>query len=228
MNSYFSVYTYTPWDSLKNNQLTQIKLLSLKTIFKTYPIIEKEFFKDLTSNLSNNAHYSIIQSIKRITGTDNKDYDIKNFSFIWAFDDQGRMFQFLFQKIEDKKKISQGVLVALAPPELGKLFASHKSDAILRTLSLLNNPSKVKFLMILAPKGRSLVEEQQLFPIDKENLEKVKFVNMLKEVPNIKGQWFFSREPRCPICNSLLTGIKDYKVGLARLICPRCGYKKYK
>ncbi len=117
-------------------------------------------------------------------------------------------------------------MVALAPPELGKLFSQHKEEAILRTLSLLNNPKKMKFLMILAPKGKSIAEEQQFFNINKGVLDKLKFEEILKQKPNIKGQWFPEYSPRCPNCNKLITEIKGFNVGVLKIKCPYCGYQK--
>ncbi|MFX0035301.1 MAG: hypothetical protein ACFE9I_06640, partial [Candidatus Hermodarchaeota archaeon] len=170
-------------------------------------------------------HYSWIESIKRVTGPKNEDYDITNFTFLWAFDIQNRLYQFLFQKEKE-----QGILVGIAPPELAKLFSTHGKGAILKTLSLLNDHSKIKFLMILAPKGKSIAEERQLFQLSKEQYDRMKFIDMLKNQPNISGQWFPSYEPRCPICNELLMDLSglDFRVGLGQLICPRCGYKKLK
>ncbi len=225
MNDFFSVFTYTPWDNLNTKLLTKVKLLSLKSIAKTFPVIEPEFFDDLLSNLYNFKHYSWVQCIKRIVGSNNEDYDIAPWNFIWAMDNEGRIFQFLIQKEKNEIKDSQATLVALAPPELGKLFNQYKEGAILRTLSLLNNPKKMKFLMVLAPKGKSIAEEQQLIQVDKKALEKLKFVNNLKQLPNIKGQWFPEYEVKCPICKGPLTEINDYKVGF---VCPQCGFKKVK
>ncbi len=225
MNDFFSIYIYTPWDKLPNNNLTIVKLLSLKSIFKNYPVIEPSFFGDLSFNLSNYKHYSWYKSIKRIIGPNREDYDIKYWNFVWAIDCESRMFQFLFQKLTSEKD-TQRILVALAPPELGKLFYQYKRDAILRTLSLLNSPEKIKFLIVLTPKGKSIAEEQQLIRMDKQDLDTMQFINLLKKMPNIKGQWFPSFEPKCPICNEILTVIKDYKVGFGKLICPRCGYEK--
>ncbi len=229
MTDFFSVYTYTPWDGLNTNQLTQIRLLSLKNIFKKFPVIEQVFFDDLISKVYDNNHYSWSQTIKRIVGPNNEDYNIADWNFVWAFDDQRRMFQFLFQKIK-KEEIPQGILVALAPPELGQLLVDYKSEALLKTLSLLNMPSKIKFLMILAPKGKSLAEEQQVFQFNREYLDKMRFINTIGKMPNIKGQWFPAYEPKCPICNELMTNISglDYKVGFGQLICTKCGYKKEK
>ncbi|MFX1361794.1 MAG: hypothetical protein ACFE8T_15825 [Promethearchaeota archaeon] len=227
MNDFFSIYVHTPWDKLPNNNLTSVKLISLKSIFKTYPVIEPSFFDDLSSNLSKHNHYSWYESIKRIIGPNKEDYDIKDWNFIWAIDNERRMYQFLFQKITSDKD-SQRILVALAPPELGKLFAQYKRDAILRTLSLINNPEKTKFLIVLTPKGKSIAEEHQLIRVNKQDLDQLKMINMLKQMPNIKGQWFPSFEPRCPICNEVLTTIKDYKVGFGKIVCPHCGYEKSK
>ncbi|MHA2281071.1 MAG: hypothetical protein ACXAC5_09495 [Promethearchaeota archaeon] len=215
---------FTPWDSLNSNNLTQVKLFSLQNIFKSFPVIEPEFFDDLLSNLYEFKHYSWTECIKRIVGPNDEDYDISSFDFIWAYDDQNRMYQFLFQKIEEKET-PQAILAALAPPELGQLFKQYKDEAILRILTLLNNPKKMKFLMVLAPKGKSIAEEQQLLQIGKKDLEKLKFNAMLKQMPNIKGQWFPEYSPRCPNCNRVITEIKGFNVGLLKLKCPYCGYQ---
>ena len=225
MNNFFSVFTYTPWDNLNSEVLAEVKLLSLKSVIKTFPVVEPGFFDDLRSNMYKFNHYSWVESIKRIIGPDNEDYDIKPWIFIWGMDLEMRMFQFLIQKMEEDSKDSQAVLVALAPPELAKLFGQHKEGAILRTLSLLNSPKKMKFLIVLAPKGKSITEEQQLLQINKQDLEKMKFVDNLKHMPNIKGNWFPTFDVKCPICNGPLTQVYSPKVGL---MCKTCGYKKVK
>ena len=226
MSSFFSVFTFTPWDSLKLKSLTEVKLYSLKNIFKTFPVIEPEFFDDLLSNLYKFNHYSWIESIKRIVGPKNEDYDIKLWNFVWGMDSERRIFQFLFQKVQNELKGSQVTLVALAPPEISKLFNQYKKEAILRILSLLNNPKRMKFLMVLAPKGKSIAEEQQLLQVNKNDSEKLKYNNILKQLPNIKGQWFPEYSPRCPNCNKLITEIKGFNVGFIKLKCPYCGHQK--
>jgi len=225
MSKFFSVFTYTPWDNLNPEVLTEVKLLSLKNIIKSFPVIEPGFFDDLLSNLYKFKHYSWVESIKRIVGPEKEDYDIIPWNFIWAMDRDGRVFQFLIQKVKKEIKDSQAILVALAPPELAKLFEEYKEEAILRTLSLLNDPKKMKFLMVLAPKGKSIAEEQQLFQINKKDLEKLQFVNTLKQIPNIRGQWFPTFDVKCPICKGPLTEVYSHEVGL---VCQRCGFKKVK
>ena len=220
MSNFFKIYTLTPWDSLNLNTLTEVKLYSLKNIFKTFPIIEPEFLDDILSNLYKFKHYSWIESIKRIVGPKAEDYDIKPWNLLWGMDNERRIYQLLMQKSEEK-----AILLALAPPELGKLFKQFKKEAILRTLSLLNNPHKMKFLMVLAPKGKSIAEEQQLLRVNKNELDKEKLTNMLKQIPNINGQWFPTYSPRCPNCNRLITEIKGFNVGLLKLKCPYCGYQ---
>ena len=74
MTDFFNIYTEIPWDNLKTNQLTQIRVLSLKSVFKTYPVIEPSFFDDLNSKIININHYMWVESIKRITGPKNEDY----------------------------------------------------------------------------------------------------------------------------------------------------------
>jgi len=225
-NQFYTVYTLTPWDNLKSDQLTEVKLLSLKSVFKSYPVIEKEFFEDLISNIYKQGHYSYIESIKRISGPNNEDYDISSFIFLWAIDDQKRMYQFLFQKVNLQSKATQSVLVALAPPELGKLFSEHGKDAIHRIFSLLNTPKKIQFLMTLNPKGKSIAEEYQFYKIDPSKLAQLKNARILGNMPNIQGQWFPNFSPRCPICNELLVGLENYRIGGGKIICPRCGYQK--
>jgi len=224
MSDFFNVKLFTPWDSLNSKNLTQVKLFSLQNIFKSFPVIEPEFFDDLLSNLYKFKHYSWTKCIKRIVGPNDEDYDISSFDFIWAYDDQNRMYQFLFQKIEEKET-SQAILVAIAPPELGKLFKQYKDEAILRTLTLLNNPKKMKFLMVLAQKGKSIAQEHQLLQVGKKDLEKLKFNAMLKQMPNIKGHWFPEYSPRCPNCKRVIIEIKGFNVGLLKLKCPYCGYQ---
>ena len=226
MSSFFSIFTFTPWDSLNTKELTEVKLFSFKNIFKTFPVIEPGFFDDLLSNLYNFKHYSWVESIKRIVGPNNEDYDIKTWNLIWGMDREGRIFQFLIQKVNNELKDSQATMVALAPPELGKLFGQHKEEAILRTLSLLNDPKNMKFLMILGPKGKSLAEEQQLLNVNNKDLEGLKFNTMLKQMPNISGQWFPEYSPRCPHCNKLITEIKGFNLGLVKFKCPYCGHQK--
>lgn len=225
MNNFFSVFTYTPWDNLNKKILTEVKLLSLKNIIKTFPVIEPRFVDDLISNIYNFKHYSWVESIKRIVGPNKEDYDIKSWNFIWGMDIERRIFQILIQKVDYELKDSQVILVALAPPELAKLFEEYKEGAILRTLTLLNNPKKMKFLMVLAPKGKSIAEEQRLLQIKNIDLEKMKFISNLKQIPNIKGQWFPSSEIKCPICNNPLTQVYSHEVGL---VCQNCGFKKLK
>jgi len=227
VNQFFSIHTLTPWDGLNTNQLTQVKLLSLRSMFDSFPVIEKKFFSDLAKNTANNAHYSWNLSIKRIVGPNNEDYDITNFNLVWAMDNQRRIYQFLFQKVGETREASQGVLVALAPPELAKLLVDYESSAIVRILSLLNDSSKISFLMILGPKGKSIAEESQLFQFNKKDADKYKYINTLKNMPNIQGQWFPTVKFRCSICNNEISMVQNYAVvGVENLVCPRCGQKK--
>ena len=221
---FFSIFTLTPWDSLNLKTLTEVKLYSLKNIFKTFPVIEPKFFDDTLSNLYKFKHYSWVESIKRIVGPSGEDYDIEPWNFVWGMDNERRIFQFLFQKVKNELRSSQTTLVALAPPELGKLFKEYKKEAILRTLSLLNNPQKMKFLMVLAPKGKSIAEEQQLIQVNKKELDKLKFINMLKKMPNIKGEWILTQSPRCSNCKKEITEIKGLNVGFLKFTCPYCGH----
>jgi len=226
MNEFFKIFTYTPWDGLNSNEISEVKLLSLKKIFNNYPIIEKEFFNDLRLNLKNHPKYSWFEAIRRIIGPEKEDYIISPWRFIWALDNENRMYQFLVQKVNTDNSVSQAALVGLAPPELAKLFSEFKGKAIHKTFSLLNSPSKIKFLIYLTPKGKSIAEEVDSLLIDQNKLEKMNYIRSLANQPNIQGQWFPYFEIRCPACNKLITKVSGSKVGFGNLVCPYCGYKK--
>ena len=125
MTQFFKVYTYTPWEKLSGMNLVKVRLMLILEIFKKYPIIEGSFFEDLKLNIQKHPHYINIQSIRRIIGPKSEDYSIQNWNLIWAMDYKNRIYQFLFQKIKNNSEI-QGILVALAPPELAQLFSKHK------------------------------------------------------------------------------------------------------
>lgn len=225
MSQFFTLYTYTPWDGLKTNELSQIRLLSLKSVFKSYPVIEQPFFDDLSSKISDYVQYSKMKTIKRIVGPQNEEYSISNWSLIWAFDKERRVYQFLLQNVIEKEE-KKAILVALAPPELVKLLSQYGKGAILRTLSILNDPSAIKFLMILYAKGKSIAEEQKDLTFNKRYLENLRRADLLRSMPNIRGDWFPSYQPKCPVCNSFMTELDGYKVGFGKLICTKCGYEK--
>ena len=222
MREFFSVYTQTPWDGQNTNQLAHVRLLSGKSILSSFPVIQEEFFGDLISNIRATSQYTYFKSIKRIVGPEKEDYGISNWYFLWASDRDRRMYQLLFQR-EKKEGSVKSILVAMAPPELCKLIQDHGREAITRTLSLLNSPKQMGFLMVLGPKGKSIAEEQQLMRVNQKDADKV---NFLKQMPNLNGQWFPSFKPRCPICNATLVGMENYEIGFGQLVCPRCGYKK--
>ncbi|MFX0057024.1 MAG: hypothetical protein ACFE8J_01845 [Candidatus Heimdallarchaeota archaeon] len=225
MYNFFKVYTYTPWDGLNSNTLIDVNLLSLKSIFENYPVIEKEFFDDLSSNLTNHKHYSCFETIRRVTGPENEDYDIKDWRFIWAYDNKDRIYQFLLQSLGSNINTSQSVLVALAPPELAKLFLDYKKTAIHKIFSLLNKPSEIKFLIYLIPKGKSIAEQFDTLKWDKTKIQQLKYIQNLANKPNIKGQWFPSYEIRCPKCDEFIAEILNYKIGYGKIKCPKCGYE---
>lgn len=227
MTDYFVIYTETPWDELETEQLTQVRLLSLKSVFKSYPVIEQKFFDDLSLKINDYIHYSKMKTIRRIVGPNNEDYSISNWNFIWAFDKKRRIYQLLFQNVKEKEK-SQMILVALAPPELAKLFSKFGKGAIHRTFSLLNDPSTISFLIVLYAKGKSIAEEEKAITFNKRYLENLRQADLLSRMPNIRGDWFPTYQPRCPVCNSFMTELDGYKVGFGKLICPKCGYEKKK
>jgi hypothetical protein len=105
MEKFFEVYTYTPWDNLDKKGLSKVRLLSLKSIFQSYPVLEQQFFDDITVKIRNQNHYSMYRTIKRVVGDQGEDYDISNWTLLWAMDDQRRIYQFLIQRIKEDKKV---------------------------------------------------------------------------------------------------------------------------
>jgi hypothetical protein len=79
----------------------------------------------------------------------------------------------------------------------------------------------------LAPKGKSIAEEQQLLQINRNDIDKIKFNNILKQMPNIKGQWFNVQSPRCPSCGKVITEIKGINVEHLKIKCPYCGFQEF-
>jgi hypothetical protein len=84
----------------------------------------------------------------------------------------------------------------------------------------------MRFLTVLAPKGKSIAEEQQLLQVNKSDIDKLKFQNILKQMPNIKGKWFPEYSPRCPNCNRVISLIKGFNLAFLKFKCPYCGYQK--
>jgi hypothetical protein len=228
MFEFFKIYTYTPWDGLNSNELVHVNLMSLKSIFKNYPVIEQEFFDDLSSNLTEQKHYFWFETIRRVIGPRNEDYDIKDWKFIWAYDNKNRVYQFLLQSVVLNQRVTQSALVALAPPELVKLFSDYKKTAIHKTFSLLNNSSGIKFLIFLTPKGKSIAEESKYLKMYEAKPNQLEYLQSLANKPNIKGQWFPSFEMRCPKCNEFIAEVVNYRMGLIKIKCPRCGYEMTK
>ncbi|MHA1507941.1 MAG: hypothetical protein ACTSO6_04470 [Promethearchaeota archaeon] len=76
MKELFSVFVNAPWNKIKTKKLTEIRLLSLKSVFEKYPVVEPKFFEDLSENISKNMHYSWFECIRRIVGPDKEDYEI--------------------------------------------------------------------------------------------------------------------------------------------------------
>ncbi len=224
---FWTLYTYTPWNSQSQNKLAQVRLMSSKDSFNSkYPIISQKFIKDLYTNISKYKHYSHIKSIKRIVDPSNKDYSIQNWSLLWAMDSKDRIYQLLFQKTK-VKNIINNIIVALAPPQLVELMKSYQRDALVKTLSLLNTPKQIKFLKLLFAHGKSLAETKQSFNIDKTDLQKIKMANYLKRTPNIEGQWLPHFAPKCPICGNVMKELEGYRFMYRQWVCPTCGYEKY-
>ncbi len=223
--SFFTIFTTTPWES-QSEKLSEVKLLSTKTIFNAFPVLEKEFLDDLNILIAGKKHYSCFQTIRRVVGPDKEDYDIKNFRFIWVFDEKDRFYQYLIQIADSAQNQSKSILVAVAPPEIGKLLKNYGEDAIKKLFSLITTSTKIRLLIYLSPKGKSIAEELKTYNVSQKDLHNMNYIRSMANRYNLKGQWFPTFESRCPICNNVLTPLQDYRVGFGKLICLKCGYKQ--
>ena len=80
-------------------------------------------------------------------------------------------------------------------------------------------------LILLNAKGKSIAEDAQTVKLTQTQLNQLKYIQELKNIPNIKGQWFPTITPKCPKCNTSLIEMSSYQIGFGKLICPKCGYE---
>lgn len=219
---YFTVSVLNSWDPIKNNKISNVNLLSFKFLLGKFPKVEYSFFDDLKSNLKSELNYLSLNSIKRIVGTDKEDYELANWSFLWGLDFKYRSYQLLIQSSKEGK----GTIAAVGPVGLASFFDKMKWNGIIPTLSLLNSPDKMKFLVLLTPSGESIAKEKEQQKLRSFQVDQI--IDRWNSMKNIEGQWFPSFKPTCPVCNELMEEFKGYEVGFGQIICPRCGYSANK
>ena len=208
------------WDT----NLKQIDLFQLKDLYGIYPIITVQFFKDLVKNAETKTNYQTESGLRAIVSNE-KQYEPHEWILIWAKDFKDREFQLLFSRTMEFG--GKGALVAVGPPEFAEFLKQTGKDAVVPSLTLINDSTKMKkvFIIVSSPKEAKKSAAVKLSP----QLARFKgWVNELKTTKNVGGQWFPTFEPVCPICNERMVGVADYRVGFAQMICPRCGFQQRK
>ncbi|MCP4760971.1 MAG: hypothetical protein GY870_04260 [archaeon] len=215
----FRVMTQVSW----NQQPQQLDLISMKELQGTYPLIANKFFEDLVRNIETKTHYYAESGFKLIIA-DNQYYEPHDWIFLWGVDFKDRVFWILFSRSIELG--GRGAIAAVGPKDLAEFMNQTGKNAIVPTLTLLNDPTKMKSLAVIvsSPKEAKLAEKA-LKP--QAELQRFKnWVDQIKNQKNVDGQWFPSHEPICPNCNERMLGVADIRIGFVQMVCPRCGNEK--
>ena len=226
----FQVVAQVSW---MNNSIQKINLVGMSEIFGNYPLISSKFFDDLVLNMKNQTHYwaeSGFQSlVMSNTGYEPKEYEPHEWIFLAATDFQNRAFHILFSRSIEMK--GKGAIAAIGPNEFAGFMKGTGKDAIVATLSLINDPTKMKSVAIVVSRPKD-AKDKMVEARDKQDMARFQqWIGKLNSDPNLDGQWFPTNDPICPNCNARMLGFADIRVGFVKMICPRCGKemnKKYK
>ena len=215
--------TKTSWQKSK----AKVGLQSITESFGSYPLVERKFFDDINILCRKENHYYVEMGLLQLVNEQGKELNPDLWILIWARDFKDRVFQILLERHPDSH--GKGTIVALGPPELFEFFSSMKQNAILPTLSLLNTPKKMKSVVVVVSRPKSYQEKRK----EKNQYQALgrfqNWIEDLKGTPNVKGQWFPSNAPICPVCGSPIVGIADeYNIGFGYIVCPDCGYMNRK
>ena len=219
----FKIAAISTW--LDKNKPSEINLIDFGKEDGSYPKIEKPFFRDLITNCQTFEKYRIEGGLLGVFGPNGQSFVADDFIFLWAVDFKDRFFQFLINR--SAQEGGKGIIAAAAPLELIG-FLKNTNDSLVATLSLINDPEKMKGVMLLVTQPPSYKEkmetEQKMQTISRFK----NWVDTLKMTPNKEGQWFPTFKPRCPICNKEMTELEGFNLVFTQLICPDCGFKMKK
>ena len=217
------IQTRTSWQK----SATKVSLHPMREVMYPYPLIEKKFFEDLNILSRKHQQYNVEMGLLNIAGEGKKGLNPDFWILIWALDFRDRMFQILIERHPDYG--GKGAIAAVGPADLFEFFGSMKNNAILPTFTLINSPAKMKSVCVVVSRPKNYQERS------KENTQYQSmgrfqnWINEMKQTPNVKGQWFPSNAPTCPVCNGPIVGIADgYKIGFGMLVCPECGHMERK
>ena len=217
----FSIKTKTSWQ----NGPTVMHLRDLRESFEKYPLIEKEFFKDIRDLCQRKEHYFIQTGLLQVVDPKGAELEPNFWILLWAYDNEERVFQLLIERNPDFE--GRGVIAAAGPPDFYEFISGIKKRAILPLLGLFNTPDKIQKLGLIVsmPKSTSQLKEERNWWHALANFQQ--WITMLKNTPNVKGEWFPGNYPKCPECNNPLIGVQDDKeINKGHLLCPYCGYHR--
>ena len=206
-------------------KLTTLQFTDTKGVLGAYPKVEKRFFDDLMGLCRNYQKYQIEMGLVHLYNQQNKELVADEWILLWAVDFRERPFQLLFQRsvLEEGK----GVLGGANPPDFLD-FLKETPNGLLATLSLINSPEKIKRLLLLVTRPKSMQESLKEKRDSRKYEAFASWIDQLKQTPNVDGQWFPSYSPRCPVCNASMTELGNYQVAFKQLACPRCGFEMKK
>lgn len=219
----FNLATRTSWQK----EPTRMQMSDMVNAIYPYPLIERAFFDDLTENCRKNGNYQVEMGLMQVINQEKKNLDPDLWILIWGKDFRDREFQLLIERHPDFG--GKGAIAAVGPADFFEYLSGMKQKALPATLTLLNEPSKMKAVYVVVSRPKSY-QERSKDQSDMQAFARFKnWIEVLKQTPNKDGQWFPSNAPQCPLCGSPVVGIADeYRVGFGTLICPECGHSERK
>ncbi|MBN2154780.1 MAG: hypothetical protein JW776_01885 [Candidatus Lokiarchaeota archaeon] len=203
-----------------------LQLTDIQDIYGSYPTIAKLFFQHLVMNIQTDQRYFAESGLRRIVDSHNQEFEPHQWIFVWAEDFRERYFYILFSRAVEYG--GNGALAGVGPPEFAEFLRNEGKPGILATLTLLNQPDKIKSLAVVVSSPKEARQAQKTMNLNPQMYQFSNWINNLKVTPNVQGQWFPTYSPRCPVCNAELVGLEGYEVGFTQLVCPQCGFSKKK
>jgi hypothetical protein len=213
----YTLATRTSWQK----KPTKFQIHDIRHALKTFPVIEQKFFDDLIELCRKKEHYFVEMGLIQLAFEKQKILNTDFWILIWATDFKDRLFQLLIERHPETN--GKGSLAGVSPPDFLEFISSMKKNAILPTLSLINSPDKMKSVGVIVsrPKG---YDPTQKTKVNQQALNQFgNWINNLKSTPNLKGKWFPSSGPPCPICQGNLVELHGPDPGMKSLVCTQCG-----
>ncbi|GAB4315291.1 MAG: hypothetical protein Kow0069_17080 [Promethearchaeota archaeon] len=214
---YWQAFVRPEWAD-PEEELEPVRLRDVRDVFDGYPKLDRRLLGDLRKLGRDDRRYLLEMALEKLHAR-GQDVDPANWLLVWFVDFRRRPFFLLLEREGDDV-----LFVAAGPEEFVGFLREYHHDAIGPTFTLLTTPDMVKIAVVYTSKVKPPAYEV------KRRLEKYAevqaIVERLRATPNVEGQWFPNFAPTCPVCNEVLVGLEDARVGFGRLVCPRCGYHK--